>query len=101
MSQPISVQETEFIKTEKVTRQYTYDELLDLFGDDDGSVVVALVLRCQKFEAEVERLQTEIRALRKVMLDAVTRTEACGHCTDCTCCWCDMRRLFIKAAGGD
>ena len=63
MSQPISVQETEFVKTEQVTRQYSYEELLDLFGNDDGSVVVALVERCQKFEAEINLLRDRLDAI--------------------------------------
>jgi len=61
MSQPISVQETEFVKTEQVTRQYTYEELLESFGD--GSVVVALVERCQKFEAEINLLRDRLDAI--------------------------------------
>jgi hypothetical protein len=41
---------------ESVERRYTYEELLDIFDQDDGNLVRPLVLRCQVFEAEIARL---------------------------------------------
>lgn len=43
-----------------VEREYTDDEILDLFPDDEGSLVNRLLRRAQKAEAEVERLRAEL-----------------------------------------
>ncbi len=68
-SRPISVTETEAREFRTVDREYTYEELLELF--DDGTLVKPLVLRCQDYEqqlaakdAEIERLREVVRELR-------------------------------------
>ena len=59
MSKPITVLERKPVETELVEREYTYEELLELFPDGGESIVNPLVRRCQEYEAEIERLQNE------------------------------------------
>ena len=64
MSKPITVLERKPVETELVEREYTYEELLELFPDGGESIVNPLVRRCQEYEEEIERLQNESRRLR-------------------------------------
>ena len=59
MSKPITVLERKPVETELVEREYTYEELLELFPDGGESIVNPLVRRCQEYEAVIERLQYE------------------------------------------
>ena len=59
MSKPITVLERKPVETELVEREYTYEELLELFPDGGESIVNPLVRRCQEYEAAIERLQNE------------------------------------------
>ena len=59
MSKPITVLERKPVETELVEREYTYEELLELFPDGGESIVNPLVRRCQEYEAEIEQLQNE------------------------------------------
>ena len=64
MSKPITVLERKPVETELVEREYTYEELLELFPDGGESIVNPLVRRCQEYEAAIERLQNENRQMR-------------------------------------
>lgn len=55
VSKPITVTETPFTPCVPIERQWTYDELLELF-DDSSNVVKPLVLRCQKYEDILSRM---------------------------------------------
>ena len=57
MSKPITVLERKPVETELVEREYTYEELLELFPDGGESIVNPLVRRCQEYEAEIEQLR--------------------------------------------
>lgn len=57
MNQPIITRESHPIGYRETTREWTYDDILDIFPDDDGSLVNPLVRRCQKYEEEIERLR--------------------------------------------
>lgn len=57
----ITVKEVKSLGTEVIERDYTDDELLETFGDDEFNVVAPLVRRAQKAEAEVEKLRGAIR----------------------------------------
>ena len=59
MSTPITVLERKPVETELVEREYTYEELLEMFPDGGESIVNPLVRRCQEYEAEIEQLQNE------------------------------------------
>ncbi len=59
VSKPITALERKPVETELVEREYTYEELLELFPDGGESIVNPLVRRCQEYEAEIERLQNE------------------------------------------
>ena len=60
VSQPITVLKRKPVETELVEREYTYEELLELFPDGGESIVNPLVRRCQEYEEEIERLREEI-----------------------------------------
>ena len=64
MSKPITVLERKPVETELVEREYTYEELLEMFPDGGESIVNPLVRRCQEYEAEIEQLQNENRRMR-------------------------------------
>ena len=64
MSKPITVLKRKPVETELVEREYTYEELLELFPDGGESIVNPLVRRCQEYEAAIERLQNENRQMR-------------------------------------
>ena len=59
MSKPITVLERKPVETELVEREYTYEELLELFPDGGESIVNPLVRRCQEYEAAIEQLQKD------------------------------------------
>lgn len=61
MSTPITVLERKPVETELVEREYTYEELLEMFPDGGESIVNPLVRRCQEYEAEIERLKARLR----------------------------------------
>lgn len=44
-------------------REYTYDELLQVYdsNDEDGLLITLLVRRCQKYEDEIERLRSKLQ----------------------------------------
>jgi len=56
MSEPIIIINREAIQYEEVTEEWSYDKILELFPDGDGSLVNPLVRRCQKYEAKIEQL---------------------------------------------
>ena len=64
MNQSIKVKETEVVKREVVETEYTYEELLDLFGEN--SIVYQLVKRCQQNEERIE----ELRRILQTSMDA-------------------------------
>ncbi len=67
-------------------------ELPNPVGRDCGDEVVA----------DLQWTVAEIERLRKIMHTACETVKACGHANSCSCCWCDMRRLFAaEAAGGE
>ena len=59
MSKPITVLERKPVETELVEREYTYEELIELFPDGGESIVNPLVRRCQEYEEEIERLKKD------------------------------------------
>ena len=59
MPEPIRTRETTTRTEPAPDREWTYDEILKLFPDDDGSLVNPLVRRCQQYEAEIEQLRRE------------------------------------------
>lgn len=87
MSKPITIHERRAVEWREQEVSYTYEELLELFGDDDCSVVRPLVLRCmaleqeratfyedyrRKFDVETKALHVEIERLRKERSDDVS-----------------------------
>ena len=71
MSNPITTVEAAFT-CERHERQWTYEEMLELFSDD-GNLVRPLVLRCMEYESQLtaaaEREQ-RVRALLQEFIDA-------------------------------
>jgi len=61
-SEPIIVREHEVTITRSTTKEWTYEELLELF-DDNANLVRPLVLRCQEHEAEIERLRAGLQRI--------------------------------------
>lgn len=79
MSDPITIKERRAVEWREQEVSYTYEELLELFGDDDCSAVRPLVLRCmaleqeratfyedyrRKFDVETKALHVEIARLQ-------------------------------------
>jgi len=66
MSEPVRVQETRSKGYETVTKEWTYDELLELFcvegACEDGNVVAPLVRRCQSYEQEIADLKAKLES---------------------------------------
>lgn len=62
MAEPICVQETRSLGYETVTKEWTYDDLLELFCDDDGDLVAPLVRRCQAYEQEIADLKAQLES---------------------------------------
>lgn len=60
MSEPIVTQESESLGYRTVEKQWSYEDLLDLFCHDDGNVVAPLVRRCQAYEAEIAGLKADL-----------------------------------------
>ena len=59
MSEPIVTREREWTEYKDVEERWTYDQILEVFPDGDGSLVNSLVRRCQALEAEIERLRCD------------------------------------------
>lgn len=59
MNEPIRTPEHRTIWEERPLpdKEWTYEEILNLFPDGDGSLVNPLVRRCQQHEQEIERLR--------------------------------------------
>ena len=62
MAEPIRVNETRAMRYETVVKEWTYDDLLDLFSDDDGNLVAPLVRRCQQYEQEIADLKAKLES---------------------------------------
>lgn len=60
VGEPIVTREAVSLGYKHEERAWTYDEILDLFPDGDGSLVNPLVRRCQQYEAEIERLREQL-----------------------------------------
>ncbi len=75
MSKPITVLERKPVETELVEREYTYEELLELFPDGGESIVNPLVLRCQEYEAEIERNRATLKTQTTLLADMLAEIE--------------------------
>lgn len=52
--------------------------------------------------ADLQWTVGEIERLQEIMHKSCEIVRMCGHADICSCCWCDMRRLFAaESAGGD
>lgn len=60
MAEPIRVNETRAVRYETVAKEWTYDDLLDLFPDDEGNLIAPLVRRCQQYEQEIADLKSQL-----------------------------------------
>ena len=69
MSKPITVLERKPVETELVEREYTHEELLELFPDGGESIVNPLVRRCQEYEAEIERNRATLKTQTTLLAD--------------------------------
>ena len=75
MSKPITVLERKPVETELVEREYTYEELLELFPDGGESIVNPLVRRCQEYEAEIERNRATLKTQTTLLADMLAEIE--------------------------
>lgn len=66
MGSPVVIKETVTSATVTKDIQYTYEELLDIFPDGDGSIVNPLVRRCQQYEVEIERLRDDLAEYKRL-----------------------------------
>lgn len=84
MSEPIITHESESLGYRTVEKQWTYEDLLELFNHSDGNVVAPLVKRCQAREAEIERLKVELAQAGKdaARLDWLGLQDGCGLVSD-------------------
>lgn len=60
MSEPIVTHESESLGYRTVEKQWTYEDLLELFDDSSNNVVAPLVRRCQAYEAEIAGLKADL-----------------------------------------
>jgi hypothetical protein len=60
VSEPILLTEHKPVRYESVTEEWTYDRILELFEDGDGSLVNPLVRRCQRYEQEIADLKAKL-----------------------------------------
>ena len=67
MSDPIITTMRESVGWRDTQLTYTYDELIDLFPDADGSIANALVRRCQTHEAVIAAQEKQIAELQAVV----------------------------------
>jgi hypothetical protein len=66
-NKPIIITSQEAVRYEEVIKEWSYEEILDLFPDGDGSLVNPLVRRCQEYEVEIDRLIEERQLWRSRM----------------------------------
>ena len=67
MSSPITVKEPISQPTKWEEKEYSYEYLLDLFGEN--TIVYELVLRCMKYEETIEELKEELDAENHDMVE--------------------------------
>ena len=64
MSKPIKVKEAKFTMPEFEDKEYTYEDIFELFGEyAEDNLVVALAKRCIEYEKEIENLKIKIQDL--------------------------------------
>jgi hypothetical protein len=88
MSEPIypSRAHPPIVTTEAVTkatateqREWTYDEILELWSDDANCLVVQLVLRCQQYERQIEILRDGLCWIHNRANNTLTQARAREH----------------------
>ena len=84
MSNPIMVRDHKLVCEPAPDKPWTYEEMLDLFPDGDGSLVNPLVRRCQEYEREIERLREEVVRLKAKSAYFEHDAECLGGCPECS-----------------
>ena len=64
MSEPIKVKSIVVTERQEIEETWTYESLLELFDDNDGSVVAPLIRRCQEYESQLETADSRTTALQ-------------------------------------
>ena len=67
MEKKVKVTERQFEVVKEVTKECTDSEIEDLFGDDPGCLVMALLKRAQLAETQLEQLETKMS--RSLLID--------------------------------
>jgi hypothetical protein len=73
VSEPIIVSEVTYTNRVETPHEYTYDEILELFPDGDGSLVNPLLRRCQKYEQALADAEARVRELNEQLAEANER----------------------------
>lgn len=60
MSKPIIITHRQAVHYEEVIEEWSYDKILELFPDGDGSLVNPLVRRCQEYEEIIKQLTDKL-----------------------------------------
>lgn len=84
MSEPIVTHETESLGYRTVEKQWTYEDLLELFEDSSSNVVAPLVRRCQAYEAEIAGLKADLERYGRdaARLEWLGLQDGCGLVSD-------------------
>jgi len=69
MSKPIRTRETVSLGYRVEEKDWTYNEMLEIFSGDDSNFVVPLIYRCQGYEEEAAKSDAKVKDLQDKLFD--------------------------------